>query len=78
MLTVPFVMSWGAEPRAISLWFSISKYPLQAFLHLLSVYTGESYLQVWACACTGDIIIRSGRERDCGEERWRMRRGDLQ
>ena len=61
MMTVPFVMSWGAEPRAISMWFYVSKYPLQAFLHLMSVYTGESYIQVWACACTGDIIVRSER-----------------
>ena len=59
MMTVPFVMSWGAEPRAISMWFYVSKYPLQAFLHLMSVYTGESFIQIWACACTGDIIVRS-------------------
>jgi hypothetical protein len=57
-MSVPMMMSWGAEPRAISMWFQVSKYPLQAFLHLLSVYSGETYIQVWACACTGDIIIR--------------------
>ena len=58
MLKVPYSSSWKASPRTIVMWFYVSKYPLQALLHILSVCTGEYYLQVWACACSGDIIIR--------------------
>ena len=58
MLSFPHVTSWGAKPRCISLWFSVDKYPLQAWVHLLTAFTGDGYLQVWACALSGDVIIR--------------------
>ena len=58
MLTVPYVMSWEAKPRCISMWLCVNKYPLQAWLHLFSAFTGDVFLQVWACACSGDVIIR--------------------
>ena len=58
MLTFPHLTSWSAKPRCLSLWFSVDKYPLQAWVHLLTAFTGDVYLQVWACAPSGDVIIR--------------------
>jgi hypothetical protein len=58
MLTFPHITSWSAKPRCISLWFSVDKYPLQAWVHLLTAFTGDCYLQVWACALSGDVITR--------------------
>ena len=60
MLRVPFSLSWQAQSRSVAMWLCISKYPLRTLFHLLTMYTGEVYLQVWACACSGDVIIRWG------------------
>lgn len=57
MLVLPNPSPRGLEPCTISLWLSIGKYPLQAYCHLLSVFTGEVFLQLWACAQSGDIKI---------------------
>lgn len=58
LLVLPNPLSVGMDPFTVSAWVSVSKYPLQALCHLVSVYTGEVFLQVWACTCSGDIKIR--------------------
>lgn len=58
MLTVPGTMAWGPEPCSISMWLSVSKYPLQATFHILTINMGPCYLQLFASALTGDVIIR--------------------
>ena len=57
MLVLPNPSPGGLEPCTISMWLSVGKYPLQAFCHLLSIFTGEVFLQLWACSCSGDIKI---------------------
>ena len=59
MLTVPGMMAWGPEPCSVSLWLSVNKYPLQATFHILTVNMGPCYLQLFASALTGDVIVRS-------------------
>eukprot|EP00731_Ephydatia_muelleri_P027739 Em0019g612a len=58
MLTVPGMMAWGPEPCSVSLWLSVNKYPLQATFHILTVNMGPCYLQLFASALTGDVIVR--------------------
>ena len=58
MLTVPYFSSWEARPKCLSLWLAVAKYPLQVWLHVLTAFTGDVYLQLWASACTGDVVIR--------------------
>ena len=58
LLILPNPQVHGLEPCTLSLWLSISKYPLQAFLHLFTLFTGDVFLQVWTCACSGDIIFK--------------------
>lgn len=57
MLMIPNPRPSGLDPCTISSWLYLTKYPLPAFLHLFSIFTTSVYIQVWACACSGDVII---------------------
>lgn len=58
MLSVPCGTMWEDKPRCVSLWFCIEKYPLQVQVHILSAFMGTVFLQIWVCACSGDVTIR--------------------
>lgn len=58
MLVLPNPQMDGLEPCTVSLWLNVGKYPLKAYLHLFTLFTGNVYLQVWACACSGDILLK--------------------
>ena len=58
MLLLPNPQVNRLEPCTLSLWLSVNKYPLKAFHHLFTFFTGDVYLLVWACACSGDIVFK--------------------
>ena len=58
MLIMPAITAWGLEPCSLSMWLSVTKYPLQATFHLISVNMGPCFLQLFASALTGDVLIR--------------------
>ena len=57
MLAIPNPRPMGLEPCTLSLWLNTTRYPLKAYYHLFAIFTGEVYLQMWVCACSGDITI---------------------
>ena len=58
MLCIPSSKPNGLQPCTLSFWLCINKYPLSAHFHILTIFTGEVYVQLWSCACTGDIVIK--------------------
>lgn len=58
MIAIPNSKPNGLQPCTLSFWLCLNKYPLTAYFHLLTIFTGEVYVQLWSCACTGDIIIK--------------------
>jgi hypothetical protein len=57
MLSIPNPKPAGLKPCTLSLWLSVAKYPLSAYSHVITFFTGDIYLQVWTCSCSGDIVI---------------------
>uniref|UniRef100_A0A1X7VEE8 Uncharacterized protein n=2 Tax=Amphimedon queenslandica TaxID=400682 RepID=A0A1X7VEE8_AMPQE len=57
MLRLPCPQSTSLHHCALSMWLYIGKYPLESYFHLLSLLTGEVYVQLWASPCSGDIVV---------------------
>ena len=57
MLKLPCPQPNGLQSSTLSMWLYIGKYPLESYCHILSLLSGETYVQLWASACSGDIIL---------------------
>ena len=47
-----------SEGFFLSMWFSLQRNSYPVSVHLVSIPIHLAFLEVWACCCTGDVIVR--------------------